>query len=206
MRSGVDPLDGDTVAFKFEDPAKIDPTALSVLVVGEGAFSSFGVTGFKWESERLRLVVAALEAAGVAVTVKSAAEARAMWRWDETEELFRALSVAPLIGITSQASVWGVKMFDQLSARNTKGDQRAFAGSKGLPSLALSYAKLALVKFGRLFFSDPLWDEFDVIIDTNALKAGNYASRDEKFEVPSRLRAGSDRTARRTVFATSSVG
>ena len=75
-RTGVDPLDGDTVKFKFEDPAKVDPKSLNALVIGKGAMSSYGVTGHKWESERLTLVKEALKQAGVGVTEVSAAEAK----------------------------------------------------------------------------------------------------------------------------------
>ena len=53
MRSGVDPKDGDSVAFTFEDPATIDPSELSVLVVGEGASCSYaGMTCHKWDEVR----------------------------------------------------------------------------------------------------------------------------------------------------------
>ena len=42
MRTGRDPLDGDSLAFAFEDPDAIDPSTLRVLVVGEGAEGSYG--------------------------------------------------------------------------------------------------------------------------------------------------------------------
>lgn len=84
MRTGEDPKDGDSVAFEFEDPAKIDPSSLSVLIVGEGASCSYGdMTCHKWD-ERYPLIKDALEAAGVSVDVKTAAEAKAMWSFNET--------------------------------------------------------------------------------------------------------------------------
>ena len=100
-RTGVDPLDGDTIQFKFEDPAKINPKTLNVLLIGKGGFNSFGVTGHKWESERLALVRQALEEAGVNVVEKTADEAKSMWSWDESDELWHAFYVHQMIGIFS---------------------------------------------------------------------------------------------------------
>ena len=39
-----------------------------------------------------------------------------------------------------------------------------------------------LVNFGKLFFSDPVWKTYDLIIDANSLSGGNYPRNDENFE------------------------
>ena len=39
-----------------------------------------------------------------------------------------------------------------------------------------------LVHFGKLFFSDPVWKTYDLIIDSNSLSGGNYPRNDENFE------------------------
>ena len=39
-----------------------------------------------------------------------------------------------------------------------------------------------LVHFGKLFFSDPVWKTYDLIIDANSLSGGNYPRNDENFE------------------------
>ena len=36
--------------------------------------------------------------------------------------------------------------------------------------------------FGKLFFSDPVWKTYDLIIDSNSLSGGNYPRNDENFE------------------------
>lgn len=69
-----------------EDPAKVDASALSVLVVGEGASETYGSTNYMW-NERYPLIVEALEAAGVRVDVKTAAEANAMWSFNSTDPM-----------------------------------------------------------------------------------------------------------------------
>ena len=141
LRTGVDPLDGDTVEFSFEDPAKIDPSTLKVLVVGEGAKSSYGVTGHRW-NERYPLIVEALESAGVSVDVKSADECSRMWSWGADHELLPSLLPRELLRAASKASVWGKQMFDQLSASNTRGDQERTVGSFTLPAIAMTLAKV----------------------------------------------------------------
>ena len=141
LRTGVDPLDGDTVAFSFEDPAKIDPSTLKVLVVGDGAKSSFGITGHRW-SERYPLIVDALESAGVSVDVKSADECSRMWSWDADHELLPSLLPKTFTHVASKASVWGKQMFDQLSASNAKGDMPRTIGAGNLPAIAVTLAKV----------------------------------------------------------------
>ena len=141
LRTGIDPLDGDTVAFSFEDPAKIDPSTLKVLVVGDGAKSSFGITGHRW-SERYPLIVDALESAGVSVDVKSADECSRMWSWDADHELLPALLPRNMMMSASKGSVWGKQMFDQLSASNTRGDQERTVGSFTLPAIVLTLGKV----------------------------------------------------------------
>ena len=70
-------------------------------MIGKGAFNSYGVTGHKWESERLALVRQALEEAGVNIVEKTADEAKAMWSWDESDELWNAFHIKHMIRIFS---------------------------------------------------------------------------------------------------------
>ena len=74
------------MSLSAEDPAKVDASALSVLVVGEGASETYGSTNYRWK-ERYPLIVEALEAAGVRVDVKTAAEANAMWSFNSSDPM-----------------------------------------------------------------------------------------------------------------------
>ena len=221
MRTGEDALDGDTVAFEFADPAKIDPTTLRVLIVGEGASvrrtggeydllpiidddddmsngqrsnslrascprskfqplhpqESYGSTSFKW-AERSALMASALEAAGVRVDVKTAAEAREMWSWrGESDPMFEGARTADLLRMSMAEAPWGQLMLDDLSNCNSR---RCMASGLqyNLPGIAYTYARAAVVHFGRKFLNDPVWEKYDVIIDADAMLAGDYGTAD----------------------------
>ena len=94
------------MSLSAEDPAKVDASALSVLVVGEGASESYGSTNYKWD-ERYPLIVEALEAAGVRVDVKTAAEAKAMWSFNSEDPMFGGCKTADLLRMSMVEAPWG---------------------------------------------------------------------------------------------------
>lgn len=118
MRTGVDPLDGDTVDHHFVDPSSIDVTSLKVLiVVGEGSWGN--ATGvWRWDNVvtnsrnkaawnwglRTERIIEKLSAAGVPFDTVSKAEARALWSYNETTPYFNCAS--PDTGALMASGPW----------------------------------------------------------------------------------------------------
>ena len=70
---------------------------------------------------------------------------------------------------------------DNLSMDNSRwqgSDPKAF----NMPFKQYNYVRAALLHFGKLFLNDPVWDKYDVIIDSDAMLAGDYDMHDSNFE------------------------
>jgi hypothetical protein len=119
MRTGVDPLDGDTVDFNFVDPASIDVTSLNVLiVVGEGSWVQDENMAWRWDDTvtnsrnkaawnwglRTERIIEKLTAAGVSFDTVTKEEANALWSYNETTPYFNC--AAPDTGALMAAGPW----------------------------------------------------------------------------------------------------
>lgn len=103
-RTGDDPLDGDSVAQEFMNPAQVDPSTMKVMIIegnGEweydeatGSYSwnnvvrqSYGKTAWHWE-ERVAAIKEKLTAAGVAYDSFSLEDANKLWSFNSTSPYF----------------------------------------------------------------------------------------------------------------------
>ena len=122
----------------------------------------------------------ALEAAGVSVDVKTAEEAKAMWSFNSTDPLFEAVRTGDLLTYTMTGKEWAALMNDNLSMDNSRwqgSDPKAF----NMPFKSYNMVRAALLHFGEMFLHDPVWDQYDVIIDADAMLAGDYGAPDPAF-------------------------
>jgi Asp-tRNA(Asn)/Glu-tRNA(Gln) amidotransferase A subunit family amidase len=103
-RTGHDPLDGDSVAHDFVNPASVDVTQLRVMIVeGEGAWEYDAETGsYSWNDvvrqsydktawhwpHRVANIKAALDAAGVSYDSFTSDEAGNLWSFNENTTYF----------------------------------------------------------------------------------------------------------------------
>lgn len=133
-RTGVDPLDGDSVAVPYQDPASIDVSQLKVLIIeGEGKWAydeeseswswdntvtqSYSKTAWHWP-ERVANIKAALDEAGVEYTSVMLDEAEMMWSFNETTPYFDCAS--PQIDVMMAAGPWAQTQEFEFAFQNSK--------------------------------------------------------------------------------------
>ena len=69
-----------------------------------------------------------------------------------------------------------------MCASNAHTPSRRSTGVNHVCLCSSNCFQAVFVHFGKLFFSDPVWQKYDVIIDPNMLTGGNYPRNGENFE------------------------
>jgi len=190
LRTGKDPLDGDSMDIPFVDPAKINVTELRVLIVGgEGKYIKNSAGAWVWDNgkanakqawkwpQRVAAMKAKLEAKGVTVDVLSTAEAAKLWSFNSSTPYWScATPIITQLGSGGAAS--RLQQFD-FALLNSK---RKSTTRQNIPARSYRYLKKCMVEIGKKFLNDPVWAKYDVIIDTPSNAGANYAQPNSGFE------------------------
>lgn len=167
-RTGDDPLDGDSVAVPYQNPAAIDVTQLKVLIIeGEGRWvydesldrwswdnavsQSYSKTAWHWP-ERVAKMKMALEAAGVPYDSVVLDEARMMWSFNSTTKYFDCAS--PQIDVMMAAGPWAQTQEFEFAFQNSKWKTYY---PKNIPKKAYRYLQFCMKEIGAKYLNDDVW-------------------------------------------------
>jgi hypothetical protein len=192
-RTGVDPLDGDSVAQEFVNPADVDLTTLRVMIIDSvgtwiydeeeeswtwdnGISNSYGKTGWHW-AERVAAIKEKLDAAGVPYDTFSMDEARNLWSFDSDTPFHNCAN--PQIDVMMAAGPWAQLQECEFCFQNSKWKTYY---PRNIPKKTYRYFQYCMKEMGKVFLNDDVWATYDVIIDTHSSRGGNYDSPGGSFE------------------------
>lgn len=192
-RTGDDPLDGDSVAQEFIDPATVDPSAMKVMIIeGDGEWEydaatdsyswnnvvrqSYGKTAWHWE-ERVAAIKEKLTAAGVAYDSFSLEDANKLWSFNSTSPYFDCAQGN--IDVMMAAGPWAKTQEFDYAFENSKW--KTFV-PRNVPAKSYRYAAFCMKEIGKKFLNDPFWDTYDVVIDTMSNNGPGYDIPNYSFE------------------------
>lgn len=192
-RSGVDPLDGDTVDFNFVNPADVDLTSLRVMIIegrGEWVYDeendryswnnvvrqSYRKTGWHW-TERVEKMKAKFDAAGVMYDSFSLDEANALWSFNSSTPYFDCAS--PQIDVMMAGGPWAQLQECEYCFQNSKWKTYY---PKNIPKKDYRYKQFCMKEMGKRFLNDDVWATYDVIIDSRSNAGGGYDLPGGSFE------------------------
>jgi len=193
-RTGTDPLDGDTVAVPFVNPADVDVASLKVMIVeGEGkwvwdeekmSFSwddaveqSYSKSAWHWP-ERVAKIKQKLDAAGVAYDSVVRDEANKLWSFNKSTPYFDC--AAANIDVMMASGPFAQTQEFEYLFQNSKW--KTFV-PRNVPVKAYRYLKYCMVQIGSKYLNDEgIWGKYDVIIDTPSNRGGSYDFPGYSFE------------------------
>jgi len=187
-RTGADPNDADSTAFEFVDPAKVDVSKLKVLIVtGDGKAEYDNATGkwvwndkiplgrklgWHWKA-RMEKVMEALDAASIPYDSVDFSDSLAMWShlndstvaawpYDDTGVNRFSTSYYAMYSQTSWAKI------QQFFLGHENSNRRNRWGARTIPLKLGRNIAWHMTHMGKLFFNDPLWKIYDVVITADA--------------------------------------
>lgn len=192
-RTGDDPLDGDSVAIPYVNPADVNLTELRVMIIegnGEWVFDnetatyswneavrqSYGKTAWHWP-ERVASIKSKLDAAGVMYDSFSLDEANQLWSFNSSTPYFDCAS--PEIDVMMAAGPWAQLQECEACFQNSKWKTYY---PKNIPKKSYRYLQFCMKEMGKLLLNDNVWATYDVIIETHSSTGGGYDIPGGSFE------------------------
>jgi hypothetical protein len=156
-RTGKDPLDGDTVAQNFVNPADVDLKKLKVMIIdgkGEWVFNtttlrwswddvvtqSYSKTAWHWP-ERVAKIKEKLDAAGVSYDLFSKVDANKLWSFNNTTPFFSCAT--PDIVSMMGGGPWAQNQEFELAVQNSKWKT---SWATNIPLKSYRYLKYCMVE------------------------------------------------------------
>jgi hypothetical protein len=163
-RTGKDPLDGDTVAQDFVNPADVDLTELKVMIIdGKGEWvlnttsgswywnevvsQSYSKTAWHWP-ERVAKIKEKLDAAGVSYDVFSKVDANKPWSFNKTTPFWSCAS--PDINTMKGGGPWAQTQEFELAVQNSKW--KGGSWPKNIPVKSYRYLKYCMVEMYVFYY------------------------------------------------------
>lgn len=159
-RTGVDPLDGDTVAQEFINPDDVDLTTLRVMIIeGEGNWvydeeedewnwddtvrQSYSKTAWHWP-ERVEKIKSRLDAAGVGYDTFTLDQANGLWSFSSADPYFDCAS--PNIAVMMASGPWAQTQECEFCFQNSKWKTYY---PQNIPVKSGRYVKHCMVEMGK---------------------------------------------------------
>jgi hypothetical protein len=192
-RTGVDPLDGDTVAIPYVNPDDVDVTSLRVMLIDGAAGWVYNneTDSYNWEGDipqsrdksgwqwdiRSQRIKDSLTAAGVPFDTFTLDEAGALWSFDEDTPYWNCAN--PDIRAMMGGGPWAKSQDFYFGLINSK---RHPDFVRNLSAKDYRYMQYCMVQMGKAFLNDNVWATYDVIIDTHTSSGGGYPNPGGSFE------------------------